>query len=162
MLLLCLPLLFLTGSPFINQERFAGGLLCQDVHVASTPSPTPAFMLLGKPVMLGFLSGRSATKIYLYIWQTSNYAKFSFILNNMVLWWWWDLTYHNFEKLYFILRKSLVYEESLWKLEHLHCPHALNNVNHWRQKVQCKVETTKMSNIWGVVYMAINVSNGSM
>ena len=30
--------------------------------------------------------------------------------------------------------KSQVYEESLWKLEHLHCPHALNNVNHWRQK----------------------------
>ena len=67
LLLLCLPLLFLTGSPFINQERFAGGLLCQDVHVASTPSPTPAFMLFGKPVMLGFLSGRSATKIYIYI-----------------------------------------------------------------------------------------------
>ena len=67
LLLLCLPLLFLTGSPFINQERFAGGLLCQDVHVASTPSPTPAFMLLGKPVMLGFLSGRSATEMYIYI-----------------------------------------------------------------------------------------------
>ena len=71
MLVLCLPLLFLTGSPFINQERFAGGLLCQDVHVASTPSPTPAFMLLGKPVMLGFLSGRSATEIYMYYYTVS-------------------------------------------------------------------------------------------
>ena len=71
LLLLCLPLLFLTGSPFINQERFAGGLLCQDVHVASTPSPTPAFMLFGKPVMLGFLSGRSATEIYINYYTVS-------------------------------------------------------------------------------------------
>ena len=71
LLLLCLPLLFLTGSPFINQERFAGGLLCQDVHVASTPSPTPAFMLLGKPVMLGFLSGRSVIEIYIYYYTVS-------------------------------------------------------------------------------------------
>ena len=70
-IVLCLPLLFLTGSPFINQERFAGGLLCQDVHVASTPSPTPAFMLLGKPVILGFLSGRSVIEIYIYYYTVS-------------------------------------------------------------------------------------------
>lgn len=70
-ILLCLPLFFLTGSPFINQERFAGGLLCQDVHVASTPSPTPAFMLLGKPVILGFLSGRSVIEIYIYYYTVS-------------------------------------------------------------------------------------------
>ena len=66
-----MPLFVLTGSPFINQERFAGGLLCQDVHVASTPSPTPAFMLLGKPVILGFLSGRSVIEIYIYYYTVS-------------------------------------------------------------------------------------------
>ena len=50
----------LTGSPFMNQERFAGGLLCQDVHVAVTRSPTLLFALT--PVIRGFLSGRSVIK----------------------------------------------------------------------------------------------------
>ena len=52
--------MLLTGSPLINQERFAGGWLCQDVHVAVMKSPMLYFELT--PVILGFLSGRSVIK----------------------------------------------------------------------------------------------------
>ena len=51
---------FLTGSPLINQLRFAGGLLCQDVQVAVIPSPGSYCSLT--PVIRGWSSGKSKNK----------------------------------------------------------------------------------------------------
>ena len=44
----------------MNQLRFAGGLLCQAVHVAVMPSP--ASYCSFTPVILGWSSGKSAKK----------------------------------------------------------------------------------------------------
>ena len=52
----------LTGSPLINQERFAGGLLCHDVHIAVIVSPTLTFPPSLTPVIVGVPSGRSARR----------------------------------------------------------------------------------------------------
>ena len=44
----------------MNQVRFAGGWLCQEVHMARIVSPTPYDSFT--PVIRGFSSGKSALK----------------------------------------------------------------------------------------------------